>query len=60
MEDSEHRPLGEHSIAILTKVEMLVEELLENKSAIPPELFTKLGTYHTDLTAAIESKQTET
>jgi hypothetical protein len=60
MTDNDHRPLSEHSMPILTKVEALVEELLQNKSVLPPELFTKLDTYHADLTAAIESKQTET
>jgi chorismate mutase len=57
---NDHRLLSEHSMAILTKVEMLVEELLENKSVLPQELITKLGTYHADLTAAIEGKQTGT
>jgi hypothetical protein len=58
--DNDHRPLGEHSMAILVKVEIIVDELLENKSVLPPELFTKLDTYHADLTTAIESKKAET
>jgi hypothetical protein len=60
MTGNDHRPLSEHSTAVLAKVEILVEELLQNKSVIPPELYAKLDTYHADLTAAIESKQTET
>jgi hypothetical protein len=60
MECNDHRPLGEHSMPILVKVEILVEELLANKSVLPEELFTKLDTYHSDLTAAIEGKQAET
>jgi len=56
MADNDHRPLSEHSIAILTKAETLVEELLQNKSVLPPELFTQLDTYHADLTTAIEKK----
>jgi hypothetical protein len=58
MADNDHRPLSEHSMPILVKVEILVEELLENKSVLPPGLFTELDTYHADLTAAIEGKQT--
>jgi hypothetical protein len=59
MADNDHRPLDKHSMTILTKVEIIVDELLENKSVIPQELFTKLDAYHADLTTAIESKQME-
>jgi hypothetical protein len=57
MTDHDHRPLSEHSMTILANVEMLVEELLQNKSVLPPEMFTRLNTYLADLAAAIESKQ---
>jgi len=49
-----HRPLREHTHAILTAVNVIVEELLEHRDVIPPELFIKLDTYHADLAAAIE------
>jgi hypothetical protein len=54
MASSDHRPLSEHSMTTLTKIEVLVEELLGKKSALPQDLFTKLDTYHADLAAAIE------
>jgi hypothetical protein len=35
MASNDHRPLSEHSMTTLTKIEILVEELLGNKSALP-------------------------
>jgi hypothetical protein len=49
-----YRPLRDHSLAVLSAVNVVVEELLGHRNAIPPELFIKLDTYHADLAAAIE------
>lgn len=54
---NEHQPLSEHAVGVLMRAEMLVQELLHSKSVIPQDLYTKLDTYHADLTAAIQAKQ---
>ncbi len=49
-----YRPLLQHPRAVLIAVNAIVDELLEHRDAMPPELFIKLDTYYADLAAAIE------